>query len=92
MSKEDLCGRAINTTLERPAMSGLLGLIVALVVAGLVFWLVMWFVDWVGVPEPFNKIIKVVVGLFVLIYLIGILMGAAPAPLMLGSGHSFSWR
>lgn len=47
--------------------------IVSLVVIGLVFWCVLWFVDWVGVPEPFNKVIKVVLGLFALLYVLGVL-------------------
>lgn len=41
----------------------MLSLLVTLVVAGLIFWLVWWFIDYVGVPEPFNKVIRVVIGL-----------------------------
>ncbi len=51
-----------------------LNFIISLVIAGLIFWLVIWFLRWVGVPEPFNKIIKVVLGLAVLIYLINALL------------------
>lgn len=58
--------------------SSLFGLLVSLVIAGLIFWLVIWFVDYVGVPEPFNKVIKVVAGLFVLLYLVGVLTGYSP--------------
>ena len=58
----------------------LISLIFALVIAGLLFWLAIWFLDWVGVPEPFNKVIKVVIGLFVFLYLAGILLGYAPHP------------
>ncbi len=64
----------------------LIGLLISLVVLGLIFYLVIWFLDWVAVPEPFNKVIKVVVGLVVLIYLLSILAGAAPAP------THFFWR
>jgi hypothetical protein len=53
----------------------LLSLFVQLVIVGLIVWLVMWFLGWVGVPEPFNKVIKVILGLFILIYLINILLG-----------------
>jgi hypothetical protein len=56
----------------------LIGLIVTLVLMGLVFWLVLWFVDYVGLPEPFNKVIKVIVGLIILIYLLGVILGGAP--------------
>lgn len=58
----------------------LISFIVTLVILGLVFWLVIWFVDWIGLPEPFNKVIKVVVGLFFLLYLLGALLGGVPLP------------
>lgn len=61
----------------------LFSLIAALVIAGLIFWLVLWFVDFVGVPEPFNKVIKVVVGLAALLYLLGFLTGHV-APIRIG--------
>lgn len=57
------------------ATSGLLSLLVTLVIVGLIFWLVIWFLGWVGVPEPFNKVIKVIVGLVCLVYLINVLLG-----------------
>jgi hypothetical protein len=63
------------------ATSGLLSLVVTLVVMGLIFWLVIWFVDWAGVPMPFNKVIKVVVGLVCFIYLINVLLSLAGHPL-----------
>jgi hypothetical protein len=61
--------------------SGLLSVVITLVILGLIFWLVIWFVDWAGVPQPFNKVIKVIVGLIVLIYLINVLLGLAGHPL-----------
>lgn len=59
-------------------MSGLLSFVVTLVIAGLLFWLLIWFVDFVGLPEPFNKVIKVVIGLVAVIFLIGVLTGHVP--------------
>ena len=40
------------------------------------------FVGWVGVPDPFAKVIKVIVGLVVLIWLINVLLS-------LGGRHGF---
>ena len=57
----------------------LLPLIVSLVIAGLIFWLVWWFIDYIALPEPFSKVIKVLIGLAALLYLLGILTGHAPA-------------
>ncbi len=61
-------------------ITGLLQLVIALVIIGLFFYVIMWFVNWVGVPEPMNKVIKVVVGLFFVLYLLGILAGGLPPP------------
>lgn len=60
----------------------LISLIVTLVILGLVFWLVMWFIGFVGVPEPFRKIIIVIVGLVVFIFVLNILLSLAGHPLM----------
>ena len=62
--------------------SALLTLLVTLVIVGLIFWLTIWFVDYAGVPEPFNKVIKVIVGLVVLVYLINVLLGMSGTPLL----------
>jgi hypothetical protein len=61
---------------------GLLNLVVELVIAGLVFWLLLWFIGWVGLPEPFLKVAKVILGLVVLIFLINVLMGFSGHPLI----------
>lgn len=62
--------------------SALLSMVVTLVIVGLIFWLVLWFVDYVGVPEPFNKVIKVIIGLAALIFLIDLLLGLSGHPLI----------
>jgi hypothetical protein len=51
-----------------------LHLLVQIVIAGLIFWLIWWFLSYVGIPEPFNKVIRVILGLIVLIYLINVLL------------------
>jgi len=57
-----------------------LSLLINLIIIGLIFWLVLWFVDWVGLPEPFNKVVKVVLGLIVLLWLLGVLGGMMQLP------------
>ena len=44
--------------------------LIQLVAAGLVVWLLIWFVGWVGLPEPFNKVAKVIIGLAAVVFLI----------------------
>ncbi len=48
--------------------------LIYLVIAALIFYVVIWYLDWVGVPAPFNKIIKALVGLVVIIFLINLLL------------------
>ena len=59
------------------AISGamLLNAFFYLVIAALIFWVIWWFISWIGIPEPFNKVIKVVLGLIAVIILINFLLG-----------------
>ena len=60
----------------------LISLIITLVILGLIMWLVMWFVGFVGVPEPFRKVIIVLVGLVVFIFILNILLSLVGHPIM----------
>ena len=48
--------------------------VLVLIVCGLIFWVLIWFIDWCGIPEPFNKVAKVIVGVFAVLVVIGALM------------------
>ncbi|HEX6826438.1 MAG TPA: hypothetical protein VF077_08995 [Nitrospiraceae bacterium] len=61
-----------------PHMSGLLGLVLQVIIAGLILWLLWWLVDFAGLPQPFNKVIKVIIAIIGVIYLIGLLTGVMP--------------
>lgn len=61
-------------------ISGLLSIVIWLVVLGLIFWLIWWFIGYVGVPEPFNKVLRVIVGLVALLIVIYFLLGIMPSP------------
>lgn len=63
------------TLLAAISGSQLLNSFVILVVAALIFWVVLWFIRYIGIPEPFNKVIKVIVGLVALIFLVNFLLG-----------------
>lgn len=64
------------------ATTGLTGLLVTLVIVGLIFWLVWWFIGFVGLPEPFNKVAQVIIGLFALVFLIDLLLRVGGHPLL----------
>lgn len=64
------------------SIDALLSVVVYLVVVGLIFWAIWWFIGQVGVPEPFNKIIRVIVGLVALIFVITLLLSLLGHPLV----------
>ena len=56
-------------------VSGLMHLLVFIVVGGLIYCgCTGWFIGYVGLPEPFNKVARVILGLVALIFLISLLL------------------
>lgn len=60
----------------------LINVIVYLVIIALIFWCVWWFLGYVGVPEPFNKVARVLIGLVALIIVINLLLGLVGNPII----------
>lgn len=60
----------------------LLSMVVWIVVAGLVFWLLWWLVEYIGLPEPFHKVVKVILALVAVIFLINVLLSFTGHPLV----------
>lgn len=56
--------------------------IFTLIICGLVFWLLWWLVGYVGLPEPFNKVARVILAVCAVFVLIGILLGLAGHPVV----------
>jgi len=54
--------------------AGLLSLVVQVLVAGLILWLLFWLVNFVAPPEPFRKVITVILAVVGVIWLINILL------------------
>ena len=52
----------------------MLTLLFQLVVVGVIFAVLWWFVSYVGLPAPFDKVARVVIGLVAVIYLVSLLM------------------
>lgn len=57
------------------SLSSLVSAVVILLVAGLIFWLLWWLIGYCGVPEPFNKVARVVLAVLAVLVCIGILLG-----------------
>lgn len=61
-------------------IAAVLVLVLWLVVIGLIFWVIWWAVSKVGVPEPFNKIIQVVLVVAAALIAIYFLTAMLPVP------------
>lgn len=57
------------------SIEGLIGVLIWLVVVGIILWLCWWFIGYVGLPEPFNKVARVLIGLVAFIILLYLLLG-----------------
>ena len=56
-------------------LTGLLHLVIWLLVIGLVFYLLWWVVGQAALPEPFNKVIRIILCIIAVLLLISVLMG-----------------
>lgn len=64
------------------SVDSLMSTLIYLVVIALIFWLIWWFIGYVGVPEPFNKVIRVIVGILALIVLMSFLLSLIGYPVL----------
>ena len=55
------------------------------IIAGVIYWLLLWLLGVCGLPEPFNKVAKVLLAVVVVVILIN-------AMLMLVNHPFISWR
>lgn len=53
------------------SISAAVHVILLIIVAGLVFWLLWWLIGYVGLPEPFNKVARVILAVLAVFVLIG---------------------
>lgn len=61
------------------SLAGLISFIVWLMVVGGVCWLLWWLIGYVGLPEPFNKVARVVVAVVAVLLLINLLLTLTPS-------------
>ena len=60
--------------------SVLINSLIWLICVGLVFYLLFWLVGFIGLPQPFDKVIRVVLGVAAVIVLINVIMSFAGSP------------
>lgn len=60
--------------------NNLIAVVVWLIVAGLIWWILTWALDAIGIPEPFNKVARVILILIVAVICINALLTLAGRP------------
>lgn len=53
-----------------------------LICIGLIFWLLWWLIAYIGLPEPFNKVARVILAVAAVVVLINVLLSLAGHPLI----------
>jgi len=67
-------------TLALISGEALVSTLVWIVVYGIVFWLLWWLLSYCAIPEPFNKVARVILAVAAVVLLINLLMGIAGHP------------
>ncbi len=60
-------------------LSQLVHIIIYLIIVGGICWLLWWLVGYIGLPEPFNKVARVIIAVVAVLLLINMLLGFAGA-------------
>lgn len=56
------------------SISGAVSVVTTLIIAGLIFWLLWWLVDYCKIPEPFNKVARIILAVLAVLVCIGLLL------------------
>lgn len=75
----------MSVILAQMSGNNVVNALIWIVVAGVIFWLLNWLIAYVGIPEPFNKVAKVVIAVVAVVLLINALLSIAGHPV-------FTWR
>lgn len=67
-----------SLAIAAPSIEGVFIAFIWLVVIGLMCYLLWWFVGFIGLPEPFAKVARVLVGLVAVIFLFYFLLAILP--------------
>jgi hypothetical protein len=51
-------------------------------VVGAVCWILWWFIGYLAPPEPFNKVLRVIVALIAVFFLLNLLLSGSGHPLI----------
>ena len=58
-------------------MQGLMHIVLMILIVGGVCWLLWWLIGYIGLPEPFNKVARIIVAVIAVFFLINVLLSFA---------------
>lgn len=64
----------MNAIFAAVSANGLFGVLITVIVVALICWLLWWLISYVGLPEPFNKVARVLVAVVAVLFLINALL------------------
>jgi hypothetical protein len=64
------------------SIEGMVSAFVYCLVLGAVVWLLLWLIGYIGVPEPFNKVARVIIMVIAVLILIGLLLSFVGHPMV----------
>lgn len=56
-------------------LQGLVPLLVEILIVGLIAWLLWWLIGFINPPQPFAKVLQVIVAVAAVLYLVKVLLG-----------------
>ena len=56
------------------SISGAVSIVITLIIAGVIFGLLWWLIGYCGLPEPFNKVARVILAIIAVLVVIGVLL------------------
>jgi hypothetical protein len=56
------------------SLSSLVTVVIYLLVVGCIFWLLQYLINYINPPEPFKKVLNVVLVVFAVLIIIGVLL------------------
>lgn len=62
--------------------SALVSAVIWLIIVALIFWLLWWLVGYINPPEPFAKILRVILAILAVLFLINALLSMAGHPII----------
>ena len=63
------------------SVSSLVSALLTIIVIALICWLLWWLIGYMGLPEPFNKICRIIIAVVAVIFLINFLRSLIGSPM-----------